>query len=353
MDDISPARRPSKLCRTHGGDNGVRQFAIHSQTICEASIFSCADYILPFLEPPELAAVASTCKALNSIARAINIRRSTDASRGFEKYHIPFVNLMDDQPYSYFIYTRTQLRNSDAIRRQAWGFPNSPIGVGSSQIGDEEEEVSFESGSGCDCERCGEECPCGLGFEDVGVVSECGKGCGCGMECGKRMSQRGICVRLKIVKNGRKGWGLYAAEFIQRGQFVCEYAGELLTTNEARRRQAIYDQCSKNCQSSSALLVVREHLPSGKACLRINIDATKVGNIGRFINHSCDGGNLSSIIIRSSGTLLPRLCFYASTDIQEGDELSFSYGSTRLRSNGLQCLCGCSSCCGSLPSEVT
>ncbi|KAL9670870.1 hypothetical protein QQ045_008429 [Rhodiola kirilowii] len=114
------------------------------------------------------------------------------------------------------------------------------------------------------------------------------------MECGKRMTQRGICVRLKIVKNGRKGCGLYAAEFIQRGQFVCEYAGELLTTNEARRRQAIYDQCSKNCQSSSALLVVREHLPSGKACLRINIDATKVGNVGRFINHSCDGGNLST-----------------------------------------------------------
>ncbi|KAL9663627.1 hypothetical protein QQ045_019018 [Rhodiola kirilowii] len=98
-------------------------------------------------------------------------------------------------------------------------------------------------------------------------------------------------------------------------------AGELLTTNEARRRQAIYDQCSKNCQSSSALLVVREHLPSGKACLRINIDATKVGNVGRFINHSCDGGNLSTVIVRTqklwnfaSPPLLPRLCFCASTD---------------------------------------
>uniref|UniRef100_A0A7N1A9L3 Histone-lysine N-methyltransferase SUVR3 n=1 Tax=Kalanchoe fedtschenkoi TaxID=63787 RepID=A0A7N1A9L3_KALFE len=232
----------------------------------------------------------------------------------------------------------------DAFHRQAWGLPEPSFGVGLGRIG--EEGVIFEFGSGCDCESCGEECPCDLGFEDFGVVNECGRGCGCGMECGNRVSQRGINLRLKIVKDGRKGWGLYAAELIQCGQFVCEYAGELLNTNEARRRQAMYDQHSKNGQPSSALLVVREHLPSGKACLRINIDATRIGNVGRFINHSCDGGNLSTVIIRSSGTLLPHLCFFASTDIEEGDELMFSYGTISLRSNGLECFCGSSSCSG-------
>jgi histone-lysine N-methyltransferase SETMAR len=37
--------------------------------------------------------------------------------------------------------------------------------------------------------------------------------------------------------------------------------------------------------------VVREVLPSGLA-LRSSIDATLVGNVARFLNHACDGGNL-------------------------------------------------------------
>jgi len=126
-----------------------------------------------------------------------------------------------------------------------------------------------------------------------------------------------------------------------------------LTTKEARVRQKEYDELALSRGFSSALLVVREHLPSGKACLRINIDTTKVGNVGRFINHSCDGGNLSTVLVRSTGALLPRLCFFASKDIREGEELSFSYGEIRLRSNGLQCYCGASNCFGILPSEHT
>lgn len=129
-------------------------------------------------------------------------------------------------------------------------------------------------------------------------------------------------------------------------------AGELLTTEEARRRQIIYDQLkSKNHVSS--LLVVREHLPSGKACLRINIDATRVGNVARFINHSCDGGNLSTLLVRNAGTFIPRLCFFAARDIMDGEELCFRYGDACLRENGWPCFCGASSCLGVLPSERT
>ncbi|XVF30735.1 hypothetical protein REPUB_Repub16aG0084100 [Reevesia pubescens] len=187
--------------------------------------------------------------------------------------------------------------------------------------------------SGCECERCEKVsednvigCPCMEleGGQGMGIMSECGPTCGCGLRCGNRVSQRGIRVQLKIVRDVRKGWGLYAAQWIQRGQFICEYAGELLTTKEARRRQQVYDELVLDCHFSSALLVVREHLPSGKSCLRINIDATIVGNVARFINHSCDGGNLSTVLVRSSGALLPRLCFFASKDIKENEELTFS-----------------------------
>lgn len=85
----------------------------------------------------------------------------------------------------------------------------------------------------------------------------------------------------------------------------------------------------------------------------MNIDATKIGNVARFINHSCDGGNLKAVLVRNSGSLLPRLCFFASMDIAEDDELSFSYGESRIKENGLPCFCGSANCVGVLPSEET
>lgn len=190
-------------------------------------------------------------------------------------------------------------------------------------------------------------------FESGEVVIECGISCNCELNCGNRETQKGVSVQLKIVRVFNKGWGLFAAQFIHSGQFVCEYAGELLTTKEARERQQIYDQLARNGRFSSAHLVVREYLPSRKACFRINIDATRIGNVARFINHSCDSGNLSTVLIRSSGAVLPQLGFFASRDIKAGEELSFSYGDVRLREEGLHCFCGSSCCFGILPAEVT
>ena len=91
-------------------------------------------------------------------------------------------------------------------------------------------------------------------------------------------------------------------------------------------------------------------LPSGTACLRFNIDATRIGNIARFFNHrldrcmcfnlsfkrqtfcmslcSCDGGNLELKIKRSRGSPLPHVAMFASRDINVGDEITFSYGAS-------------------------
>lgn len=199
----------------------------------------------------------------------------------------------------------------------------------------------------------GEGCPCKGGLDKVDeVIRECGPGCRCGPEC-RTTSRKGVAVRVKIVRDKRKGWGLCADQFIAKGEFLFEYAGELLTTKEAQRRQQYYDELASQGQFSHALLVVREHLPSGKACLRLNIDATRIGNVARFVNHSCDGGNLSTKLVRSSGALFPRLCFFASRDIQVDEELTFCYGEIRKRSNGLPCFCNSTSCFGTLPSEDT
>ena len=129
------------------------------------------------------------------------------------------------------------------------------------------------------------------------------------------------------------------------------------------------------------LQVIKEILPSG-ARLRLNIDATRRGNISRFFNHrcssqllspclccrdgvssiyhwwplcgcSCDGGNLVVDVLRSRGDLLPRVAFVAAQDIDSGAELTFPYG---MPSDGAadgpdaqRCLCNMASCLGWLP----
>jgi histone-lysine N-methyltransferase SETMAR len=47
--------------------------------------------------------------------------------------------------------------------------------------------------------------------------------------------------------------------------------------------------------------------------------------VGRFINHACDGGNLSLQLVRVGGCPLPRVAFFAALPIAEGAELAFSY----------------------------
>ncbi|KAI7742355.1 hypothetical protein M8C21_005977 [Ambrosia artemisiifolia] len=316
-------------------------------------------YILPYLNPTELASISSTCKTLNLIVKSITAVRSSDASRTFEKHPIPFINNnVDNHPYSYFIYTPTQtLGFTHDPTRQPWGsFPATQLDPGPIRNPtrhscgscseprpdsvDPDPVCGPTGGDGCGCERFDGD------LNRVGLIWECGSGC-------QNRVARGVAVRVKIVRSIKKGWGLYADEFIKGGEFVCEYAGELLTTKEARKRQLTYDKLASSGKQTSALLVVREHLPSGNACLRINIDATRIGNVARFINHSCDGGNLLTVLVRSSGALLPRVCFFASRDILKDEELTFSYGDAGLNPNGSKCFCGSSCCSGIMPSEHT
>ncbi|KAI3989893.1 hypothetical protein MKX01_040863 [Papaver californicum] len=328
-----------------------------------------AEFVLPWLSHRELASISLTCKTLNSLSKSITIRRVSDASRNLEKHPIPFINTIDSEPYSYFVYTSSQIFSSPCLS-QSWG-SNFKRNVSSSislmKFGSNVTSLMTDSTSGCVCQNCSEdtdgyiECPCSIlkplslsnTGSELGLMTECGPSCDCGVECKNRLTQRGVSVQVRIVKDARKGWSLYSAQFIPRGEFVCEYAGELLTTQEARKRQKKYDDLASTSQFGSALLVVREHLPSGNACLRVNIDATRVGNAARFINHSCDGGNLLTILVRGSGALFPRLCFFASRDILDGEELAFSYGEPMLKQNGLRCFCGSSCCLGALPTEET
>ena len=92
------------------------------------------------------------------------------------------------------------------------------------------------------------------------------------------------------------------------------------------------------------------------------IDPTFIGNIGRYINHSC-GPNMILYPVRFD-TIIPHLALFALRDIESGEELCFDYGmkaclTTNKTASGAprrklklsRCMCGTDVCRGMLPFD--
>lgn len=184
-------------------------------------------------------------------------------------------------------------------------------------------------------------------------ILECGPRCLCSSACLNRLIQHGLKYKTEVFDApSNKGFGLRALEFIQKGTFLCEYAGEIIDLQEAQRRTALL-QARKGM---NYILVLREHY--GNKTAEICIDPKNFGNLGRFINHSCDP-NLSMTAVRYSNAI-PKLCLFARRDINVGEELTFHYGGLeqmvpgdRFHNRLTEKICHCASenCSGYLPFD--
>lgn len=118
------------------------------------------------------------------------------------------------------------------------------------------------------------------------------------------------------------GFGLFAAENIKKGEFLSEYAGEVISGQEAERRGMIYDR-----KMLSFLFDLNKEW-----C----IDAARLGNKTRFINHADapeKGLNLEAKILLVNGE--HRIKFTALRAISRGEELFFNYGKKFAELHGL------------------
>lgn len=81
--------------------------------------------------------------------------------------------------------------------------------------------------------------------------------------------------QLKFARSRIHDWGLFAKEPIGEGEMVIEYVGEVV-------RRSVADTLEKRYEAlgiGSSYLFRVDH--------NVIIDATKHGNLSRFINHSC------------------------------------------------------------------
>ena len=95
---------------------------------------------------------------------------------------------------------------------------------------------------------------------------------------------------LKIQKVPMKGRGIFPTRSFHKGEFVVEYAGDLITPKEAKVRDEKY---SKNPDKYGSYMYYFVHKGT-KWC----IDATiETGKYGRLLNHSSKKPNCATTVL--------------------------------------------------------
>lgn len=98
-------------------------------------------------------------------------------------------------------------------------------------------------------------------------------------------------------------------ESVEKGGYIIEYVGEVISHGEADRRGHIYDTVD-----ASYLFDLNKDF---------NIDAFRYGNASRFINHDSNA-NCGAKVMLVNGE--HRIGFWATRAIAAGQELFFDYG---------------------------
>ncbi|XP_022005669.1 histone-lysine N-methyltransferase SUVR4 isoform X2 [Helianthus annuus] len=158
-------------------------------------------------------------------------------------------------------------------------------------------------------------------------IKECWRKCGCTMNCGNRVVQRGPTCKLQVFSTEDKGWAVRSTQYLPKGSFICEYVGEILTNTELYERNK---QSQVNERHTYPVLLdadwgSEQGLEDEEA---LCLDATRFGNVARFINHRCSDSNLIEIPveIETPHHHYYHIAFFTKRDIDPFEELTWDYG---------------------------
>ncbi|KAL1128908.1 hypothetical protein AAG570_013442 [Ranatra chinensis] len=137
---------------------------------------------------------------------------------------------------------------------------------------------------------------------------------------------------LKFAKSSIHDWGLFAMEPIAADEMVIEYVGQMVRPVVADLRERQYEATGIG---SSYLFRID---------LDTIIDATKCGNLARFINHSCNPNCYAKIITIDSQK---KIVIYSKQQINVNEEITYDY-KFPIEEEKIPCLCGAQGCRGTL-----
>lgn len=205
----------------------------------------------------------------------------------------------------------------------------------------------------CDClDYCKDNCKCisrtGKNYSDNGLlvkeklipnssgIVECNSLCSCMKNCGNRLVQFGPVSNLEIFYDTNKGYCLKTNKPLKKGNFICEYAGEVISRSEAKSR-------IKNLLDVNYIFLLQEH--SGESLIETIVDPTYIGNIARYINHSCEP-NAVIVPVRFD-SVVPHLGIFALCDIAPEEEITYDYSGgehVNVQNSKKYCFCGKNNC---------
>lgn len=197
-------------------------------------------------------------------------------------------------------------------------------------------------------------------------VYECNSDCSCSDDCPNRLVQLNNDIvdkcYVKETFDGR-GRGLFAIRDIDRYEWICNYSGEYITSEEADVREALYEGNGTG-HNFVMQFVVAVGERSDAVCIDGGPLAHDEGTDGQngqngqplppsaFVNHSCQP-NTHLVPVYVDNPHLPLLALFTTRRVPAHAQLSFSYcQGGQARSTVLSttaCLCGADTCLGFLP----
>lgn len=138
--------------------------------------------------------------------------------------------------------------------------------------------------------------------------------------------------KLKFRRSPIHDWGVYAVEPIEPNSMVIEYIGELI-------RSAVCEVREKRYEESGLGSTYLFRLDDDNV-----IDATKKGNLARFLNHSCEPNCYTRVITVNN---VKKMVIYSKAYIAQEEELVYDY-KLPLEDDKIPCLCGAKKCRGFL-----
>ncbi|KAM9744520.1 histone-lysine N-methyltransferase NSD3 isoform 2-T2 [Menidia menidia] len=192
----------------------------------------------------------------------------------------------------------------------------------------------------CNC-RPSDEHPCSLDSQCLNRMLQyechpqvCPAGDGCENQC---FSKR-LYAETEVIKTEGCGWGLRTNQALRRGDFVTEYVGEVIDSEECQQR---IKRAHENHVTNFYMLTLTKD--------RV-IDAGPKGNSARFMNHSCSP-NCETQKWTVNGDV--HIGLFALCDIESGTELTFNYNLHCVGNRRMSCHCGSDNCSGFLGVQPT
>ncbi|XP_035999847.1 histone-lysine N-methyltransferase NSD3 isoform X1 [Fundulus heteroclitus] len=192
----------------------------------------------------------------------------------------------------------------------------------------------------CNCKPT-EEHPCSIDSQCLNrmLQYECHpQVCPAGDRCENQSFTKRLYAETEVMKTEGRGWGLRTNQALRKGDFVTEYVGEVIDSEECQQR---IKRAHENHVTNFYMLTLTKD--------RV-IDAGPKGNSSRFVNHSCSP-NCETQKWTVNGDV--RIGLFALSDIEAGAELTFNYKLHCVGNRRMSCHCGSDNCSGFLGVQPT